>query len=121
MGEEQATRIFIKAPTGDLSSALARTLTTAFGESAVIRIGSPTTEARGNVVVTTDAASSLHAVSEMAENGNHVVLLAALPTRLAETNYRRAGARGYLPMTAADGAQAWAPSQGFLTPLTEAL
>jgi len=101
MRESQATRIFVKAPHGGLESALARTLAAAFGEFVVVLIGDPETEDGGDIVVTTDGASSPTEVSDLTENGQHVVVLAALPDEIAEASYRHAGASAYLPMVAA--------------------
>jgi hypothetical protein len=101
MGKRQATRMFIKAPDEGLESTLARTLASAFSESAVVVIGDPEPEDSGDIVVTTDGASSPDEVSDLTERGEQVVVLAALPDDISEARYRRAGARAYLPMVAA--------------------
>jgi len=55
----------------------------------------------GDIVVTTDGASSPTEVSDLALRGDRVVVLAALPNAVAEASYRHAGARAYLAMVAA--------------------
>jgi hypothetical protein len=87
----------------EVESALARTLSRGLGECAPVRIGGPENVAGGDVVVTTDDASSPDDVSGLTEMGEQVVVLAAPPDARAEAGYRRAGARAYLPMAAPAG------------------
>ena len=120
MRERPATRVYVKGTDWGLESALARTLAHALGQSAEIRIGNPEGEIGGDIVVTTDAASTPTDVSDMTEKGEHVVVLAALPNDAAEAGYRHAGARAYLPMVVA-AAPLVAAVGGLLTSLGEAL
>lgn len=100
MNGSNGVKVCIKARSGELELALARTLADAFGESVVL-ICDPNADCRSDIVVTTDAASSPTEVSDMTDRGEQVVVLAALPNDIAEASYRHAGAREYLPMVAA--------------------
>jgi hypothetical protein len=120
MREKRATTVYVKGTDWGLESALTRTLASALGESAVVRIGDPEPKEAGDIVVTTDTASSLTEVSDLAEKGDHVIVLAALPDDAAEAGYRRAGARAYLPMVVA-AAPLVAAVAGLVTSLAEAL
>jgi hypothetical protein len=86
----------------------------------VIRIGDPEDDDSGDIIVTTDAASTPTEVSDLTEKGEHVVVLAALPNESAEAGYRHAGARAYLPMIVA-AAPLVAAVGGLLTSLAQAL
>ncbi len=108
----------MKGTDSTLESVLARTLAQGLGESAVVRIGNPDDDAGGAVVVTTDAASTPAEVMDLTEKGEHVVVLAALPSESAEAGYRRAGARAYIPMVVA-AAPLVAAIGGLLTSLAE--
>jgi hypothetical protein len=119
MRERRAATVYVKGTMWGLESALARTLAHALGTSAEVRIGEPENLGGGDVVVTTDAASSPTEVSDLTEKGDHVVVLAALPSETAEAGYRNAGARAYLPMVVA-AAPLIAAVGGLLTSLAEA-
>jgi len=101
MPESQTPKVYVKGTDWGLESALARTLASALGESAVVRIGGPEEDVGGDIVVTTDTASSPTEVTDLTEKGEQVVVLAALPNETAEARYRHAGARAYLPMAVA--------------------
>lgn len=101
MYRRRPTRVYVKGTNATLDNALARTLSAAFGDSARVLIGDPATSMSGDIVVTTDGASSPTEVSDLALRGDRVVVLAALPNAVAEASYRHAGARTYLAMVAA--------------------
>jgi hypothetical protein len=101
MHERQVTRVYVKGTHWGLQIALARTLSAALRDSALVLIGEPEVDDGGCVVVTTDRTSSPAEVSELAQQGERVVVLAALPNEIAEDIYLHAGARAYLPMVAA--------------------
>jgi hypothetical protein len=101
MSEKRPPRVYVNSKRSDLDLALAETLSHALGESASVRIGDPEKTSTGNIIVTTDGASSPTDVLKLAEDGGEVVVLAALPNEVAEAGYRKAGARAYLPMIVA--------------------
>lgn len=72
----------------------------AFGESVVL-LCDPRSDCTGNILVTTDRVTSPAEVVDKVAHGIQVVVLAALPSEVAEANYVTAGASAYLPMFAA--------------------
>lgn len=100
MDGQRAATVFVEARDWRLESAVARTLSRALGGVADVLIGRPEESDHDAVVVATDRALTPSDVSALSDRGTPVVLLAALPNDLAETRYRRAGARYYLPMAA---------------------
>lgn len=103
MRESDATKVYIRGTNPAVEGALARTIAEALGKSAHVLIGKPETADSGDIVVTTDGASSWTDVSNLAQKGEYVIVLAAIPNERAEAGYRQAGARAYLPMVAAVG------------------
>jgi hypothetical protein len=95
----QRITVCVRAIDGGLESALVRTLADAFSESAALVCGLEPA-CHGDIVVTTETASSPANVSDMTEKGERVVVLAAFPNEVDEAAYRQAGASAYLPMVA---------------------
>ena len=100
MDRQPAATVFVEARDWRLETAVARTLSRALGATADVLIGRPEDGERDAVVVATDNVLTPNDVATLASHGTPVVLLAALPNDLAETRYRRAGVRHYLPMAA---------------------
>lgn len=118
MHEKQCARVYVMGTQWGLQLVLARNLSAALNESALVLMGDPEMGQGGDIVVTTDRASAPADVSRLAQQGERVVVLTAVPNDIAEAIYRQAGARAYLPMVAA-AAPIVAAVAGLLGSVTE--
>ena len=96
----RATKVYVRGSDDLLESAVARTLAQSLGDTADVRIGEPDPAAGRGVFVTTDSTATRRDVRRLANDGQEVVVLAAFPNDAEEDEYRKAGARAYLPMVA---------------------